>query len=191
MLFRTHMIFRSYQGYLIVLHTKERSDLTVKYNYSGTKPSTSCTTRGGALLSSNKYFDSNIILISQVRSRAQAAQQGEERFSRQISTSIQTLYSFPRYEAEHKVHNKGRSASLCKYFSEKVAPGIHDGTAKQEAFWVWKEQFLHRGKLQASEQGRLTNSSLCSSLCSLCSLCSLWSLKISEIMMNVISNDLK
>jgi hypothetical protein len=41
---------------------------------------------------------------------------------------------------------------LVKYFSEKVAPGVHDVAAKRESFGVWKEELIHAGyaKLAAS-----------------------------------------
>jgi hypothetical protein len=52
-----------------------------------------------------------------------------------------------RREMEHKlereIHNISRSDMMVKYFSEKVAPGVHDAAAKKEGFGVWKEQFMH------------------------------------------------
>jgi hypothetical protein len=32
---------------------------------------------------------------------------------------------------------------MVKYFSEKVAPGVHDVAARKEGFGVWKEDFIH------------------------------------------------
>jgi hypothetical protein len=46
-------------------------------------------------------------------------------------------------EKERKLHSKSRSDVIVKYFSEKVAPGVHDVAAKKENFGMWKEGFLH------------------------------------------------
>jgi hypothetical protein len=40
---------------------------------------------------------------------------------------------------------------MVKYFSEKVAPGVHDAAAKKEGFGVWKEEFIHRRNARAHE----------------------------------------
>jgi len=47
------------------------------------------------------------------------------------------------FALERKIHKKTQSAKMMKYFSEKVAPGVHDVAAKKEGFGTWKEQFLH------------------------------------------------
>jgi hypothetical protein len=44
---------------------------------------------------------------------------------------------------EHEKHIESRKNLLIKYFSERVAPGVHDVAAKKEAFGVWNEQFMH------------------------------------------------
>jgi hypothetical protein len=47
------------------------------------------------------------------------------------------------HKAERTLHNRMRKDMLVKYFSEKVAPGVHDVAAKKESLGVWKEQLLH------------------------------------------------
>jgi hypothetical protein len=37
----------------------------------------------------------------------------------------------------HKVHVKARSGMVIKYFSERVAPAVHDAAARREAFGNW------------------------------------------------------
>jgi len=49
---------------------------------------------------------------------------------------------------EHELHKKTQSAKMMKYFSERVAPGVHDVAAKKEAFGTWKEQFSHEQFLE-------------------------------------------
>jgi hypothetical protein len=44
---------------------------------------------------------------------------------------------------EQQQHLSNKSSSLVKYFSEKVAPAVHDSAAKKESFGGWKEGFLH------------------------------------------------
>jgi hypothetical protein len=53
---------------------------------------------------------------------------------------------------EREIHTKTRSDMLIKYFSEKVAPGVHDVAMKKEAFGVWKENWLHASELMKRER---------------------------------------
>ena len=57
---------------------------------------------------------------------------------------------------ERKLHGKTRSASMLKYFSERVSPGVHDGAAKKEGFGEWKEQFMHESFEEREKQSRAT-----------------------------------
>jgi hypothetical protein len=43
---------------------------------------------------------------------------------------------------EKKLHLKTNGDKLLKYFSEKVAPGVHDVAGKKEGFGVWKEEWM-------------------------------------------------
>jgi hypothetical protein len=44
---------------------------------------------------------------------------------------------------EQKVHRQTRSDMMIKYFSERVAPGVHDAAMRKEGFGVWREGFMH------------------------------------------------
>merc|ERR1712167_149459 len=61
------------------------------------------------------------------------------------------------HQQEHQIHTKTHSDMMVKYFSERVAPGVHDVAAKKEAFGRWKEENIH---LLWEEQVRLTDRKL-------------------------------
>jgi aconitase B len=44
-------------------------------------------------------------------------------------------------EKERQVHVESRSDMIMKYFSDRVAPGVHDVAMKKEGFGVWKEEY--------------------------------------------------
>jgi hypothetical protein len=76
----------------------------------------------------------------------------KEKFVREMHSS--------RLEAQanaRKIHLKTRSDMMIKYFSERVAPGVHDVAMKKERFGVWKEKFMHEIhflQLEAQDRAR-------------------------------------
>jgi hypothetical protein len=52
----------------------------------------------------------------------------------------------------HALHTDTRSNMLVKYFSEKVAPAVHDLGSKKEGFGDWKEQFVTEMMLKREDE---------------------------------------
>jgi len=52
---------------------------------------------------------------------------------------------------EREVHTKTRSDMMMKYFSDKVAPGVHDDAMVKEGFGSWKEEFLQHLRVRQEE----------------------------------------
>jgi len=44
---------------------------------------------------------------------------------------------------EGRLGAKAQQQKMLKYFSEKVAPGVHDVAAKKEAMTIWEKEYIH------------------------------------------------
>jgi hypothetical protein len=117
------------------VHTKTRSDLIVKYFSERAGPAihdAPAQTQGFGIWKEQSMHDRFL-------------KREEELGGGMLLNAIEEARARAVQEAakERQVHTQTRSDMLIKYFSEKVAPGVHGKTGKYEAFGAWKEQFMH------------------------------------------------
>jgi hypothetical protein len=112
------------------LHQKTRSDLIVKYFSEKVAPGVHhvAAKKEGFGVWKEDFIHS----CFQQQERKRHGEHVEDEARREKQRAL-----------ERKLQNKTRSDMLIKYFSERIAPGIHDVAGKKEGFGVWKEEFVH------------------------------------------------